>query len=53
MHQGSGRLPRTQEDLGKLAPRVSIGRIGSHQGLELRQVTVIEHTLTLATTVRD
>ena len=53
MHQGSGRLPRTQEDLGELAPCVPIGRIGSHPGLELRQVAVIEHTFTLATTVRD
>ena len=53
MHESPGRLPRTEEDLGELAPRVGVGRIGSHQGFELRQFTVVEHALTVATTVRD
>ena len=53
MHQSPCGLPRTEEHLGQLATRVHVGRIGNHQGFELRQVTVVEHTFTLATTVRD
>ena len=53
MPQRPAGLTGAEEDLGELAPGVRVRGIRRHCGLELRQVTVIEHTFTLATTVRD